>query len=313
MRNDGTLTVEKVERSPGPELQAWLAERREGIGGSDVAAVLGLSPWKSALALWAEKCGPVDQPNLDEIEYIEWGKILEEPIARRYVRETGRTLIDHGRFNIQFTPLHPCMHCTIDREIMPADGLMSGPGDLSIKNAGEFKLKDWEEEPPLPYQVQLQHELCVTGMQWGSFAVLIGGNKFRWMDVPRNDKFIRYLIEKEEEFWDLVRRGDPPAADASDSTKEILLRLYPKDTGESKALPVEASDWAEQIRAAKAEIKRAEGLKQEFENKIKAAIGEANIGILPDGSGFSWKSQHRDSYVVAASDFRVLREIKGGK
>lgn len=292
----------------GLNQEQWLEKRAGGIGGSDAAAVLGLNPWKSAYTLWAEKSGLVLEPNLDEIEHIEWGKVLEEPIAKRYVRETSRTLIDHGRYAIQIHDLHPFMHCTIDREIMPING--NGPGDLSVKNAGEFQRCHWEEEPPLHYQAQLQHELAVTGMQWGSFAALIGGNKFRWMDMPRNDKFLRFLIEKEEEFWDRVMRGEPPPTDASDSTREVLLRLYPRDTGASKALPFEAADWLERRRKLKEDEKGTKAALQEVENQIKAAIGEASIGMLPDGSGFSWKHQHRAAYTVAETDFRVLREIK---
>lgn len=307
----GTLTVQKIESDP--RLQ-WLEKRRSGLGGSDAAAVLGLSPWKSPLELWAEKSGLVDQPNLDELEYIEWGNVLEEPIARKYVQVTGRTLIDHGRFAIKSSEKHPFMHCTIDREIAPFDfDEHQAPGDLSIKNVGAFKAKDWEEEAPLLYQVQLQHELAVTGLQWGSFAVLIGGQKFAWLDTPRNERFISHLIEKEEEFWDRVQRGDPPAADASDSTKEVLLRLYPKDSGESKALPAEFAEYQERRRALKEQAKTIEAELQGIDNQIKAAIGEATIGLLPDGSGYSWKSQHRESYVVQASDYRVLREIKAGK
>ena len=213
----------------------------------DAAAVLGISPWKSAFALWSEKCGLVSEPNLDELEYIEWGQVLEEPIAKKYVQVTGRTLIDHGRFNIQKHQDRPWMHCTIDREIAFNEGEPPAfilpdrvSGDLSIKNVGFFKAGEWEEEPPLQYQIQLQHELAVTGLQWGSFAVLIGGQKFAWLDMPRNERFISMLIEKEEEFWHRVIKGEPPLADASDSTKEVLLRLYPKDTGESKGF---SSNW----------------------------------------------------------------------
>ena len=152
--------------------------------------------------------------------------------------------------------------------------------------------------------------MAVTGMQWGSFAVLIGGNKFHWMDVPRNDKFISHLIEREEEFWDRVQRGDPPQADASDSTKECLLRLYPKDAGTSIALPDEAREWASALANAKATIKAQEEIEQAMENKLKAAIGNSTFGVLPGGGRYSWKWQNRKSYIVAETEFRVLRRLK---
>jgi putative phage-type endonuclease len=320
----GSIAAEVLEMLP--DRREWLQQRRNGIGGSDAAAVLGLSPWKSPLTLWSEKCGLVSEPNLDELEFIEWGQVLEEPIARKYEQVTGRSLFDHGRFAIRQSECYPFMHCTIDREVCannygnpkdPDSGkppvFALGIGDLSIKNTGAFKAKDWEEEPPLPYQVQLQHELAVTGLQWGSFAVLIGGQKFKWCDWARNDKFISYLIEKEEEFWNRVMRGIPPEVDASDSTKEVLLRLYPKDTGESKALPNEFAELRDLRNEFKATIKEMEGWVQGIDNQIKAAIGEVTIGLLPDGSGFSWKAQHRDSFIVQACDYRILREIKTGK
>lgn len=294
------------------ERQQWLGKRQSGIGGSDAAAALGLSPWKSRLALWAEKTGKVDRPNLDELEWIEWGNVLEEPIAQKYAQVTGRTLIDYGRFAIRTSDSHPFMHCTIDREIQPFEG-QPEHGDLSIKNVGFFKLKDWEAEPPLQYQVQLQHELAVTGLQWGSFAVLIGGQKFAWLDSPRNEKFIAHLIEKEEEFWDLVQRDIPPEVDGSDSTKDVLARLYPSDMGDAIALPVELAELAEQRRVMKEYIGSYQKKIQDIENRIKSAIGNASVGVFPDGSGFSWKQQHRNETIVKASDFRVLREIKAKK
>lgn len=293
------------------ERQKWLIQRQSGIGGSDAASALGLSPWKSPLALWSEKTGLVDAPDLSEIEFVEWGNILEPAIASKYEIVTGRKLLDPGRFAIRTSTAYPHMLCTLDRIIDATNEKYgTGQGDLSIKNTGAYKRKDWEDEPPLPYQVQLQHEMCVTGLQWGSFAVLIGGNHFAWCDVPRNERFISYLIEREAEFWDRVMRGDPPPADASDSTKECLLRLYPKDTGESRALPLEASEWMERRRALKSDEKRIQEELQAIDNSIKAAIGEASIGLLPDGSGFSWKAQTRKGYTVAETTCRILREIK---
>lgn len=291
--------------------QKWLQKRQKGIGASDAAAILGLSPWKAALTLWAEKSELLEPVDLGDKEYVEWGNILEGPIATRYVAKTGRTLIDHGRYDIRFSDQFPWMHCTIDREIVPIEGNGDGPGDLSIKNVGAYKLKDWETEPPVYYQVQLQHELIVLGWTWGSFAILIGGNTFHWLDVARNDKFCKFLIEKEEGFWDSIQRGNPPAPDSSDAAKEVLLRLYPKDTGESVELPPDASYWIERRSELKAQEKLVKSELQEMENNLKAAIGEASIGLLPDGSGMSWKRQHRKGYTVAASEYRVLREIKG--
>jgi putative phage-type endonuclease len=270
--------------------------------------VLGLSHWKSPFALWSEKVGLVD-PGDEQTEWQEWGQILEEPIARKYTRETGRELHNYGQFFVFEHPQIAHMFCTIDRGIHGSE-TRTAQGILSIKTAAGWKAGEWEEEPPLMYQVQLQHELAVTGMEWGSFAVLIGGQKFRWCDVERHDRFISYLIEKEAEFWDRVIRGIPPSVDASDSSREVLSRLYPRDTGETIELPPEAIAWDEQLQFAKAEIKAAEHRKQDAENKLKAAIGNATIGLLPGGGGYTWKASERKGYVVEPTTVRTLRRIK---
>jgi putative phage-type endonuclease len=284
----------------------WLELRRtSGIGSSDAAAVLGLSPWKSPLALFAEKTGLTEEDdNLDEKEYIEWGTALEPLIADKYQKVTGRQLSRPTA--IYRHEAYDWMIGSPDRFIQDDRGL----GILEIKTVGSFHAKEWMEEPPLFYQVQLQHLLCVIGAKFGSFAVLIGGQKFAWCDAERNERFCSYLIEKEAIFWDGVIRGIAPEADASDSTREVLRRMYPKDSGDSIALPPDAIAWDEQLQFAKAEIKAAKAREQEAENKIKAAIGNASIGVLPGSGAYSWKAGPRAGYTIAPGIVRTLRRIK---
>jgi putative phage-type endonuclease len=280
----------------------WLEVRRQGVGSSDAPIILGLSTWKSPLALWADKTGIAIEEEAEE-EYREWGRILEPVIADKYHSVTGRKLD---------VPTSVYQHQDFDWMLGNPDRFIRERGDgiLEIKTAAAFKSGDWADEPPLPHQVQIQHLFAVTGLKWGSFAVLIGGQKFRWCDVERHDRFISYLIEKEAEFWDRVIRGIPPSVDASDSSREVLSRLYPRDTGETIELPPEAIAWDEQLQFAKAEIKAAEHRKQDAENKLKAAIGNATIGLLPGGGGYTWKASERKGYIVEPTTVRTLRRIK---
>jgi predicted phage-related endonuclease len=236
---------------------------------------------------------------------MEWGKLLEVPIAQKYSKVTGR-ILEEPQF-IYRHEQHEWMLCNPDRLII---GEPRGTGVLEVKTASAFKREEWEDEPPLLYQVQAQHLMVVLGIDWASFAVLIGGQKFAWCDVERNERFCAYLVEKEGEFVDRVRRGDPPPPDASDSTREVLLKLYPKDNKETVELDI-PPQVAERRRALKEEEKRVEAELQAIDNKLKAAIGNATIGLLRDGTVFSWKWQHRDGYVVQPTEFRVLRELKG--
>jgi len=286
----------------------WHEERRRGIGSSDAAAVLGLSHWKSCLELYAEKIGLGD-PEEDKPDWLYWGAKLEPVIAERYMEETGRTLIDPGRTFVQWSKEYPFMCATIDREIW--DDKRRLEGVLEIKTASGFKAKEWTEEPPVEYQIQIQHQMIVTGCHWGSFAVLIGGQQFLWCDVEKNEKFCDYLIQQEWEFWKRVEAKDPPPpGDPAESAHEALQRLYPKDTGETIALPGEFIDLADRLENLKATRKDAEDAIKKLENELRAAIGDASFGVLPNGVTFSLRTVPRKGYEVKATECRTLRRMK---
>jgi len=335
--NDGTRCYleasapasEAAEDAKAPDRAKWLKRRHAGIGGSEAAVVMGQSR-KTPFALWMEKVGLVEDDVVEAPEYAKWGQILEDPVAQEWSRRTGREIEDPGRFAIAFSPKHLFMHCTIDRKIKPAGG--RGPGSLSIKCAGEYRREDWAEGPPLWALIQVQHELVVHGWDWGVIAVLIGGNRLEDFEVELNLRFTELLVEKEEEFWDRVKREDPPPVDGSDLTTEILQRVYPADNGLSVVLPMEAYEWLNKWRGAKDYEKEAKQLVQQYQNKIQFHVGNARVGFLPPPPrdllalpeplrhhvdvtppsiiGVSWKNQRRGSYAVQRTEFRVLREIK---
>lgn len=285
--------------------EAWLEARQAGIGASDAAAVLDLSQWTGPLALYCEKLG-IAPLEAAEVEALEWGLALQAPIAARYARETKRTVIDPGPYTIHHSAEHPFMLATLDGLV---DDPARGRGVLEIKTTGAWHADAWADgEAPLPYQIQVQHQLAVTGLAWGSLAVLVGGQKFYWLDVDRNQAFIDALIAREREFWARVEQRDPPPPDASESCRDLLKRLYPRDTpGAVVALPPAAAAWDATRREAKAALEVAAAACREAENQIIAAIGDAAVGILPDGTRYTYKAQTRKAYTVADTTFRVLR------
>jgi putative phage-type endonuclease len=289
------------------ERAEWLARRRQSIGASEVAAILGLSPWESAYSLWAKKVYGDDAG--DETEWQRWGNIIEPAICEEYSRQTGREVVDHGRYAVRYSETCPHLSATLDREVIGRDK-GDGPGCMDAKNVSAFKASDWQDGAPLVYQVQVQAQMEVTGYRWGSLACLLGGNTFRWCDVERNESFIEMMRRKVAEFWKLVEQKTPPPVDGSLSTAEVLKRLYPKDSGESIELPREAADWSAQYEQAQAEIKAAEERKREAQSKLIEAIGAATVGVLPDGTKWTYRTQERKAAVVAASSFRVLRKAR---
>ena len=292
----------------------WLKNRRHGIGSSDAAAIMGLSPWGSALSVFVDKLGLEESPDVVP-EYMKWGHILEDPIAKEYTARTGRKLHNPGAFTIYQNRNLPFLQVTPDRLILtdPDDVAVNAGdfGSLSIKTGGIFKAKEWDDEPPIQYDVQFQHELLTLGLKWGSFAVLIGGQRLQIMDVERNDTFCDILAGAEAEFWDRVLREDPPAADDSESAAKALQKLFPKSTGASIALPANPYfELADDLDIAKARKGAMEATIRGIENKIKRRIGEAEMGILPDGSAFTWKEQKRAGFKVEPTAYRVLRRKK---
>lgn len=291
----------------------WLERRHVGIGSSDAPVIVGVSPYKSRLQLYHEKRGKV-MPHRGELEMLRWGNILERPIAQRFSEETGRQvefLADPDKYTLLRRDF---MNATLDGAIVsvvPADSSKpfpaEGKGVLEIKNASSYVGERWKDEPPIEFQVQVQHQLAVTGHRWGSIAALIGGCVFVWTDIMRDDTFIEKLRELERMFLDDVQAGREPVADGSDETKEFLRWLYPKDNGTSITLPPEWLDVESDLVKAKAQIKLWEGRKDELENRLKQAIGEATTAYLPNGSSYTFKHQTQKAHMRSAAEFRVLR------
>lgn len=286
----------------------WLEQRRAGIGGSEAAAVLGVCRWKSPLALWSEKVGLTEPDDLSDNEAVEWGLRLERVVAEAFSDRSGRRIEMNPAFKVTRHPKYPWMLATLDA-VQWCDG-KPGPGNLQIKTAGAFVEKDWRDEPPLSYQVQTSHEMAVSGLKWGSIAVLIGGQKLRWFDYDRNERFIAKLVAREAEFWKLVETKTPPDADASEATTKALAALYPAEQEKlSVALPRDAMDWHAKLEQTKAEIKRLESIERDCKNRLVAAMGAAEFGVLSDGTTYSLKTTHRPEGVTKASSYRVLRKV----
>lgn len=260
----------------------WVAARSLGVGASESAALFGLSPWTSQFALWAEKSGMAPREDSPS-EAMRWGLRLEEPIAVAYKAESGRELwTPPSPFCVAVDRDLEVLRATPDRWIIAADG-RDGRGVLEIKNVDGTKSGDWEDGPPIHVQVQVQHQLAVTGFRWAAVAALIGGNRMRTWDVERNEDFIVELRARVRDFWALVAAKVAPAVDGSEATARALKALHPRDNGQEVELPAEAVEWLADLEAAKASEKAAKERKQAAENQIRAALGDSTFGRLADG------------------------------
>ena len=291
--------------------EEWLALRRQGIGASDAATIVGANPWKSPMALFAEKLG-ITESSVEETEAMEWGHLLEPVIDTKFRKETGRVTRDPGDFTMQFADGSDVLFATLDREIVeiPASDPMAacGPGIAEYKTTSEFRRADWDEDVPLYYQIQVQHQMMVTGAGWASVACLIGGQSFVYKDLRRNENFIAALRAEEERFWRCVQTKTPPPIDGSEATRAVLKALHPKVSIDDMAAgDADLLEVAIELANAKAAEKVWADKVRLCENKIIAAIGDKLGIVLPNGTVFTYKEQKRASYTVAETTFRVLR------
>jgi putative phage-type endonuclease len=280
--------------------ETWLAERQNGLGGSDASTILGLNPWRTPLELWAEKTGRVENNGESEASY--WGTVLEEHVLRRYALKSGRPAKKHAK--LLRSVARPWQLATLDGEQITMQS--DAPGVVEIKCTG---LTDkWEEGPP-PYVVaQVQHQLAVTGWSWATVAALFNARELKWWDVGRDEGMIQLLNEEGERFWNACLLNKEPTATASDS--EILKKLYPAPTAGIITL---GDEWIERIEAfekLKAEMKSLRAKLDYAENTLKQAIGEHEGCVLSNGWNYSLKVTKRAAYTVEASEFRSLRRLK---
>lgn len=259
----------------------WLDVRRGGIGSSDAATAVGLNPYKSQLELWLEKTGrqpaTEDAPGMDDPRY--WGTLLEPYVAVAYQQKTGRRV---RKLNAVLQhPAMPFMLANIDREVV-------GEPDVQIlecKTAGEFGARLWKDGVPEYVQLQVQHQLAVTGKHAADVAVLLCGQDLQVHRIVRDEEVIARLVVLEARFWECVETDTPPAADGSESAGRALRQLYPgNDTSLDFTRDVALCQAFDELAALRSELdargQRAEALKQ----AIQQAMGDASKAHFTNGT-----------------------------
>lgn len=290
--------------------EEFVARRQNSLGGSDAATIVGLNPWKSAYELWLEKTGKIVAEDISAKEHIYWGTKLEALVAERYSEETGRKI---RRNNQQLVhPEYPFIHANLDREVV-GDSRILECKTTNINNAHKWG-PSGSDQVPDNYQLQVMHYLAVTGKEVADIAVLIGGNEFRYYEIPRNQEVIDFLIGSEVAFWNMVQKKIEPAIDyESPRAMDLIKQLHPGTNGETVFLPNEALAWHEELRAVKEQLKALEDREDVLKAQFLVLMGDAAIGKLPDAQGcYKRKVIDRKAHSVAASEYVDFRYSKKG-
>jgi putative phage-type endonuclease len=290
-----------------------LENRRQGIGGSDGAVIAGVSTRKQPLQLYYEKRGELPPDDLSGLENVHFGNLLEDVIAAEAAR---RMEVKLRRVNTTLShPELPFVLGHIDRDIMGT------PWIMECKNVG-FKSMDWgpegSDQVPEEHLIQSQHYLALKPKKaLVKLAALFTGNHLRIYEIPRDREMIAMLLDLYTEFWDRVENGIPPNIDyAHPTTGELLQRLYPGTNGEVIDLPESLLRWHHTAQEAAELEKQYRQVKTTAYSHIQRLMGEASVGLLPGGMGYTRKQVTRKGYTVEATqyiDFRFSKHPKGAK
>lgn len=283
--------------------QDWLRARKRGIGSSDAAAVCGLSKWRTALHVYQDKLGLLeDEPDRNEL-YM--GRVMEPVIARLYCqREECRLrkpqpIIWHSDLSYLFT--------SIDYERVD---------DLRIvecKNVGY--LKEWGEpgtaSVPADYFIQAQHSMEASDRARVDIAALASGRDLYIYVIHRDYAVGAMLIEIESAFWERVQKRRPPPADwAHKATPNLIKSLF---TTVEKRTVVLSKEESLHALVLQKRLQEASKTKSDAEKEYKAAqaemfgiMGAAERAELADGSVWHRSVIERDGYTVQPSSYTKL-------
>ena len=287
---------------------AWLAFRRQGIGSSDTPAILGApGAHRSAYEIFYDKLG-IDglPPDAKTADLMAWGRILEAPILQRFEAVSGCEVLHLPRWHGYVSRVHPWLRATLDALAFREDRL--GPGVVEVKWA---PFTDPDDALRPSYQAQHQHQLAAVGAAWGIIVVL-ARTELVSFEQDRHEGFITALIPYLDDWWRKVERREAPEPDGSPGTLAAILARFPVPTpGYIKPLPDEmlACDAARQDALAQA--KKWEAVADAEKARIVEAIGEAEAGVLADGTVFLWRLRKRAGHIVSPGEYRDLRRRPG--
>lgn len=268
--------------------EIWLEHRRNSIGGSDAAAVVGLNQYASPYSLWADKRGLL--PGKEDNEAMRIGKDLEDYVAQRFTEATRKRVRREN--NIIINPAIPFAHANVDRIVIGEDA------GLECKTTSSLNLKKFTAgEYPSNYYVQCVHYMMVTGAKRWYLAVLVLGKGFYYFCIERDEDEIEALKIAEKAFWQYVQTNTPPPVDGETATSEAVYMVL---GGSTPGVSCDVTAYSKDLDLyfeKKAELDRIKKEKDEIENRLKIYMEDAESGES-DRYFISYAEQSRRTFDV---------------
>ena len=276
-----------------------LVKDRTGyIGGSDIAAVLGLSRFKTPLQLWAEKTGQIVPEDISGKLQIRLGNKLEATVCDLFTEETGKKV---ARVNEALVhPKYPFLRGMIDRRVVGEKAV------LEAKTTSPWNSHAWEGEAiPQDYILQTMFYMELAGADRGYLACLVGNQDFHVKTIERDDKLQKEIIAKAVDFW--TRYIEPKIMPTMITSRDAdtLYSLYPLgDEGEAIELDDTANALIDSMKAMQEDSRALENQIDKTKNEIRLLLKEHSSGAT-DRWRVTWKNQETNRI-----DLKRLKEEK---
>ena len=267
-------------------------DRRKYIGGSDVAGILGISPWKTPLDVYLDKIEPRSlDPDKNKARVFARGKRMEPYVTDLLAEEMGLVIVARGN---RYRDLeHDFLAAEIDAEAETGE-------NIEIKTVSPFKAWEWGEIEtdaiPVHYTAQAMHGLMVTGKQVCIFGVLIGGDDFRTYRVERDEETIAAIRMRELAFWQRLQDQNPPEA----VRVTDIVRLFDKDSGEPIEADVKALAAINRMREINAITKPLEQEFSALKESVQLHMRDASTLTIDGQALATWRTQSTKRFSQSA-------------
>lgn len=283
----------------------WLKDRQSGIGASEMPAVMGIDPYKTALDVYLSKVQPIGPAQHDATDYRRIGLLIEPVIAKLFADKMGVTLKKAPP--ISWHPAISWMFASLDYQIELDDGKVEPVDCKNTSKSGE-----WGEEEtdsvPVHIGVQMQQQMEVVDASKSHLAVLMWGNQFSNYVVHRDDELIALMMEAGDAFWQMVEKRTPPEPDwTHPACAKAVSRLYQSVEHRTVHLDDKILSVMKDFLKRKEDIKNAVEFNEALEARLKAAMGTADLAEFSDGSKMTRKLIERKEVVIPSSTYVMWR------
>lgn len=212
-----------------------------------------------------------------------WGTVMEPILLAEFSKRTGKEA-KPCPFMFQSVE-YPFMLADLDGIVKESDGSTS---IVEIKTANSFAVSDWSDGVPVQYYLQVQHYMATVDLAKTYLCVLLGGNEFQIHEIDRDEETIKNIIALEYDFWQMVINKTQPEVDVQSG--EALNVMYPEANNTSVMLADEADSIIDDYINIKVIDDDIKAKKAELENKLKAMLGQAELGKSKAGFTVKWSN-----------------------